>query len=204
MWSTNDFDDTGHNFGQEAKASTGESIASTAGDASTIESQRKDSFRVVLYAHGLYLVKVNGAHEWEIISVAQIDGTLSATLTKDNSILVKWAGAERYEIACDDYVELAEHIEDAHSAHLNQHWSRPRRRTHSIAIEQNPFWSPAKSQSAVTNGSAHSLTNVWSPGTASSNGSTNSLKRNASARNNMRHNLAQLSMSAKLHSSQLK
>ena len=164
----------------------------------------KYKYKVILYAHALYLVRIDGSHEWEVVSVAQIDGTLSATLTNDNSVMVHWAGADRYEVACDDFAELAEHIEDAHTAHLNRRWSRRRKRTRSIAIQRNPFWSPLSKEKRV---SGHSLAHMLSSNSNGSNGSANSphstrggMMRHTSGRNNMRHNLAQLSMSEMLHS----
>ena len=95
--------DVGKSPSGETKANVDENTELGVGDSTAATGKTKYKYKVILYAHALYLVRIDGSHEWEVVSVAQIDGTLSATLTNDNSVMVHWAGADRYEVACDDF-----------------------------------------------------------------------------------------------------
>ena len=135
---------------------------------------------MVVYKHIVILAYVSRIdHTWEILSVGNIDGTLSATLTQDGTLMLKWGGSDKYEVGGNDLSEIAEVIEDAHSNSMNLPKSRERRRTRSIAkSQQHPFWSPNYAKNLA--------------------GSNSSMKSKKSS-SNLLHNLRQLKTSEKLH-----
>jgi hypothetical protein len=149
----------------------------------------RETHRMVLYAHALCLVRVMEDHTWKIVSVCQVDERLTATLTIANFLMVKWGGVNRYEVDGNDLGEIAEHVEDALTAHLNRHSSRNRSRSRSIVVNAHPFWSPKKRGSQTLNA-------TWE----GSSGMKALTKKKSSCGDNMVHNLAQLKMSALLHS----
>merc|ERR1712100_913135 len=149
---------------------------------------------MILYTHVLCLLRVAEDHSWEIVSVGEINGTLTAVFTTNRFLKVKWGGVDRYEVDGEDLTVLQEQIEDAHTAHLHKQQPRRRSRSRGIVAQSNPFWEPKKNEMGTA--ASRSLSGF----VGSSFRKKILEKKRSSRRQDMLHNVAQLKMSERLHS----